>query len=69
MHVNMCSYGAHIDDLHAIFDNSTTYPHVLVLSETWFSEQSISDLQGFQGYHTLRAIGKSGGIIFYIKSC
>ena len=69
MQLNMSSYSAHIDDLHAMFDNSTTYQHVLVLSETWFSEQSISDLQGFLGYHTLRIIGKSGGVSVYIQSC
>ena len=47
MHLNICSYDAHIDDLHAIFENGTTFPHVMVLSGTWFSERSISDLIGF----------------------
>ena len=52
-----------------MFDISTTYPHLLVLCETWFSEPNINDLQGFQGYHTLRTIEKSGGLTVYIKSC
>ena len=60
MHLNICSYGAHIVNPHAMLDSIITYPHVLVLTETWFSEQSISDLQGFQEYDTLRTIGKSG---------
>ena len=42
MHLNICSYSAHIDDLHAMFDNSTTYPYVLVLIEILFSEQNTS---------------------------
>ena len=68
-HLNSCSYDAHIDDLHAIFKIGTTYPHVLSLSEAWLSEQSISHLIGFQGYHTLRTIRKSDGVSVYIKSC
>ena len=52
MHLSICGYRAHIDDPHSMFDNSTTYPHVLIPSETWFSEQSISDSQGFKGHHT-----------------
>ena len=69
MHLNIFTFGALFDYLHAMFDNRTTYPHVLVLSETEFSEQSVSDLQGFKGYHTLKTTVKSGGNSVYIKSC
>ena len=68
-HLYICSYCAHIDDLHTIFDSGTTYPHILAPSETLFFEQSISDLIGFQGNHALRNIGESGGVSVHIKSC
>ena len=44
MQLNTRSFGVHIYVPHAYFDNSTAYPHVMVLSETWFSKQSISEV-------------------------
>ena len=65
---NSRSFSANFDSFFCIFDNSTQ-PDILVICETWFTQYTIQDVSGYDGFHTIRATptGRGGGISIYSK--
>ena len=62
MTYNIRSFNKHIDDFHSIMHNFESYPHILVLSETWLTENIDCTLPGYTTYHTIRVGKRSGGV-------
>ena len=57
IHVNIRSFNANIDSFIALFDSLKTPPTVIVLSETWLNQSSLSaaNIPGYNGFHTCRS--------------
>ena len=66
LHHNIRSFSANSDSLLSIFDSSTVFPEILVLSETWFSPDTSHDIPGFSSYHTIRDTARSGGVSIFV---
>ena len=66
LNYNIRSFNANYDCFSLAFMKSNP-PNILILSETWFNEDSTACLTGYQGYHTTRD-GRSGGVSVYIDN-
>jgi hypothetical protein len=40
----------------------------LVLTETWFNDSNIYDIEGYVGYHVYRQASKGGGVSIYVST-
>ena len=65
---NVRSYNANSDSLFSLFHDYFSYPDVLSLTETWFQEHTTEDISGYNSYHTIRTLGRSGGVSVFIKN-
>ena len=43
-------------------------PQVLVLTETWFSNNYATDIEGYDSFHTVRPSRRSGGVSIFVDS-
>lgn len=67
LNFNIRSYNAHSDELFCSFEDKS-YPHIFVLTETWFSSENTQDLTGYTCFHTVRSARRSGGVSVFVKS-
>ena len=63
---NIRSYNSNSDIMYTLLGEYI--PEVLVWTETWFKQSSIKNLPGYNCYHTIRPIGRSGGVSVFIKN-
>ena len=42
-------------------------PHVLILTETWFTTEYQASIPNYESYHTVRSDRQSGGVSIYIR--
>ena len=67
---NIRSFRANADSFFTIF-NDHSLPDILVLTETWFSNEFKSEIPSYQGYHTIRQnshASRSGGVSIFVRS-
>ena len=64
---NIRSFNANSDSLFTMFHNIQSHPSILVLSETWFDNNSTQEISGYTGYHVTRMQGRSGGVSLYVR--
>jgi len=64
---NVRSYNRNSDEICAFFELLPCKPDILVLTETWFSEETITELNGYTGFHTYRDNCRGGGVTIYVK--
>ena len=64
---NVRSFNANFDSFISIFDDFETTPDVLVLTETWFRDNSLKEIPYFHDFHTNRELRHSGGVSVYVK--
>ena len=64
---NIRSFSANSDSFISIFDHFDSTPDILVLTETWFKEDSLKELPHFNSFHTIRTTRRSGGVSCYVK--
>ena len=63
----MRSLNANKDSFFAMLNSLESYPEILILTETWYTNDSIIEINGFVGFHTLRGNQRrSGGVSIYI---
>ena len=67
-HLNIRSYNAHMHDLSVFLDSLKILPSVIILTETWFSHDTCSDISGYTSYHMYRD-GRGGGVSIYVRNC
>ena len=41
---------------------------VIVLSETWFNAENVSDMLGYKSFHSYRPDRRGGGVSIFVKS-
>ena len=64
---NVRSLNANKDSFFAMLNSLESYPEILILTETWYTNDSIIEINGFVGFHTLRGNQRrSGGVSIYI---
>ena len=66
LNYNIRSFNSNFDTFIASFNNYDVVPDILTLSETWFTETSLTEIPHFRGYHTIRP-QRSGGVSVYVK--
>ena len=67
-HMNIRSFSRNYDEFSIFMDSVALKPNILVLSETWFSEDTVTDIDGYTGYHVFRDDRRAGGVSVYVKS-
>ena len=67
-HQNIRSFNRNFDELSGFLNSLSSDIDVLILTETWFSESLISDVDGYDGFHVRRSAGHGGGVSIYVKS-
>ena len=66
MHEHVRSFGEFFDEFHSFGSELNRAADIIVLSETWFSDNTCHDVQGYTGFHTYRADKTGGGISLFI---
>ena len=67
MNFNIQSFDSKLDEFSAFLHNINQLPHILVLTETWFSPTTCCDLEGYKAYHCTRpGTNDRGGVTIYI---
>ena len=65
---NIRSFNANFSSFQSIF-SSKNQVELFSLSETWFKPHNISQIPGYNSYHTLRNIlTRSGGVSIFVKN-
>ena len=62
---NILSFGNNSDTMLCLFENSASFPDVLILTETWFKEYYTQDITKYKSNHTLRNSGR--GVSTFVK--
>lgn len=64
---NIRSFNKNSDDFLLFMSRLTRKPDVIILTETWFTEQNVDTINGFCCYHTCRAERVGGGVSIYVR--
>lgn len=64
-HVNIRSYRAHHPELLAFLDNLPYCPSIIIITETWFGVDSISDIDGYKSFNSFRE--NRGGVSVFVR--
>lgn len=69
LNFNIRSFNSNFDEFSEFLTNLNIRPDILVLTETWFNENQVGDIDGFQGYHCTRSTGcRGGGVSIFINA-
>ena len=67
MNFNIQSFDSKYDEFSAFLEEINLKPHVLILTETWFSPTTCSEIQGYKAYHCTRpGDNDRGGVSVFI---
>ena len=64
---NIRSYNANKDTFFTTFQTVNSYPDVMVLTETWFTDENAKSIDSYNCYHTIRSDRRSGGVSIYVS--
>jgi len=66
-HLNIRSFNRNSDELTVYLSQLTVKPVVIVLTETWFGEDNVSELNGYNGHHVYRSDRRGGGVSIFVS--
>lgn len=66
---NVRSYHANGDNLLALCGSLVIPPNIVVVTETWFRADTVQCPNNYCGFHTVRNVGRSGGVSVFVDSC
>ena len=66
VNMNIRSFSANFDEFSVFMDSVKMRPTVLVLTETWFAEDTCVNITGYTGYHVCRSDKRGGGVSVYV---
>jgi len=66
VHQNIRSFNANYDYFSAFLDSLHLRPSIIILTETWHSDSSCSEIEGYNGYHVHRDGRVGGGVSVYV---
>ena len=70
MNFNIRSFNSNYDDFSVFLNDLKFMPDIIILTETWFLDDTCVDIEGFHGYHSSRSSefsGHGGGVSVYVK--
>lgn len=68
LHQNIRSFNANCDMLNDFLDRLKVKPHVLVLTETWFTHDTYSEIDNYESFHVSRQSKAGGGVSIYVDT-
>lgn len=66
-HQNIRSFNRNFDSLSVFLNDLSTDIDIIALSETWFSDQQVCDIEGYNSYHIFRSGVTGGGISVFVR--
>ena len=67
INLNIQSYYAHIDEFTAFIDELYRFPDVIILTETWKSNDRTAEIEGYKSFHCNRSTRRGGGVSVFIN--
>jgi len=67
LHLNVRSFNKNSDCFCLFIGKLAVMPDVLVFTETWFSSDTVTELDGYNSYHVYRNERRGGGVSIYVK--
>ena len=65
---NIRSFSANQETLFTLLGSLVSYPNIIVLTETWFTDNFKFEIDGYNGYHVVREENRrSGGVSVYVS--
>jgi len=68
LNLNIRSYNKNSDELQVLLEHLVVKPDVIILTETWFSNDYDENLNGYNAFHSFREERRGGGVTVYVKS-
>ena len=68
VHFNIRSFRANYDEFSVFLNSLAIQPSIIILSETWFSEDFTDHINGYKGFHSFRLDRVGGGISIFVRS-
>jgi len=65
--MNIRSFHRNSDEFIVFLSNMSAAPDVIVLTETWFTRQSVEELDGYNSHHVFREERRGGGVSIFIR--
>ena len=66
MNYNIRSFCADCQYFLGMFIDNKSKSDIFVITETWFIEDNVENLLGYNAYHTFRIGRRSGGVSIYV---
>ena len=67
VHHNIRSFNKNYDELSVFLEQIKVTVSIIILSETWFTENFQCDIEGFQSYHVYRTDRRGGGVSVFVR--
>jgi len=66
-HFNVRSFAKNGDDVLLFLSGLPSLPDVIVMSETWFSDDYVEEINGYSGHHVYRNARRGGGVSVFVN--
>jgi len=66
LHHNIRSFHRNFDELSVFLENIDSKFHVIILTETWFTEDNKASIDGYNAHHLFRDGKTGGGVSIYV---
>ena len=68
LNFNIQSFNAKVDEFLYFLDELIRSPDVIILTETWATDDSLAEIEGYAGFHCNRKIDRrGGGVSIFVK--
>ena len=67
LHCNIWSFRSNYDEFSVSLTSLVVQPTIIILSETWFNNDYIDQINGYNGFHSHR-VGRGGGISVFVMA-
>lgn len=65
---NIRSFAKNFDDLSVFLRELNVDIDIIVLTETWFSNLNLCDIEGYVSYHSFRSESRGGGVSIFVRN-
>jgi len=66
-HLNIRSFNRNSDELSVYLGQLSVKPFIIVLTETWFGVDNVSELTGYRRHHVSRSNRRGGGVSVFVS--
>ena len=64
---NIHSYYSHIDEFTALLDELFRFPDIIILTETWKTDELSAEIEGYKSFHCNRSNRRGGGVSIFVN--